>query len=88
MYPFNRCVVRRSWFLSRLSSQTTGLPDKEPRHGDELVYDEAMQTNSRIMAFLVTLGLTIFGILVFGSNVVRGLIFRFLREPGSGPSDK
>lgn len=65
MYPYNRCIVRRSWWLSRVSSSTFSESNQEaedtgePRHGEELVYEESMQFPNRIMA-------GIFSSMVFG----------------------
>ncbi|ORX39430.1 hypothetical protein BD324DRAFT_619686 [Kockovaella imperatae] len=89
MYPFNCCVVRRSWFLSRLSEDATGIKrGDEPRHGDKLEYTEALQTRSWIESIIVSLGLMLFGLVFFGSTLTRNILLWLLPSPGSGPSDK
>jgi len=75
MYPYNRCIVRRSWALSRLDPKT--LADgpvrnvgDEPVHGGGFEYQEAMETGSKLMALLTSGLLFIFGVLFFGSSLV------------------
>ena len=73
MYPYNRCIVRRSWALSRSDFKAQGIPHargKEPVGGGGFVYDEAMEVGSKLQAFVVSSMLFVFGILFFGSKVV------------------
>lgn len=101
MYPYNRCIVRRSWALSRLNPKTLADgPVKngdEPVHGGGLEYEEAMETGSRLMALLTSGLLVIFGVLFFGSRIVsvtcvecscqtRGLLSYLLPKAGTGAS--
>ena len=76
MYPFNRCVVRRSWWLSQIPISSLNpskilIEDgKEPRHGAELVYDEAMQLPNRVMAAFVSGGFYVLLMFFFASSLV------------------
>lgn len=76
MWPYNRCIVRRSWALSRQNAQV--LSDrslkvgkaKEPVHGDDFSYEESMETGSTLKAYLISWVIMIFGLLFFGSSLV------------------
>jgi hypothetical protein len=76
MWPYNRCVVRRSWALSQQDPNT--LSDrsldrsggKEPKHGDEFTYEESLETGSKWTAILGSLAVMLFGVLFFGSSIV------------------
>ena len=77
MFPYNRCIVRRSWALSRLNPETlssgpTKHTDDEPVHGGGFEYEEAMETGSRVTALLTSGLILLFGILMFGSKLVSG----------------
>lgn len=84
MYPYNRTLVRRSWFLSRLdeaqqpskaSDENDGASGKkEPVHGPKLIYEEAMDVGgSKWFSMLVTAVMgTVLG-LVIGSSLVSQL---------------
>lgn len=54
MYPYNRCVIRRSWWLSRLPSSSITSSNEtegdEPRHIEGLVYRESMQMPNGFIA--------------------------------------
>ena len=60
MYPFNRCIVRRSWWLSRLPTSSSAKSNasiddlQEPKHGDEMVYKEAWEWPNSLMAYLAS----------------------------------
>lgn len=73
MYPYNRTIVRRSWFLSRLNlgngRDTTSA--SEPRHGDKLVYKEALQMPSKVRATVFSYVAGLFLGLFFASGLVR-----------------
>lgn len=85
MFPFNRCIVRRSWSLSRSDVKSLSDRDvtpgegKEPVHGGGFTYEEVHVTGSRIKALLGTAALALFGTLFFGFSLVRGL-FLLSRE--------
>ena len=86
MYPYNRCIVRRSWFISRLnhsatSRSTTEEDSTEPIHGPDLVYEEAMQLGSRFQALIVSAGLMFVGLMMFGSRLVSLAAPRIRRRP-------
>ncbi len=75
MYPYNRCIVRRSWWLSRLPASSYASPTEKvevdaPKHGEEMVYREAMQMPSKFQAFI--LSSIVFGLfgLFFTSSLV------------------
>ena len=76
MFPFNRCIVRRSWDLSRWDVQSladrelTPGEGKEPVHGGGFMYEEVNVTGSRIKALIGTTALALFGTLFFGFSVV------------------
>jgi hypothetical protein len=84
MYPFNSTIVRRSWYLSRLPdnrrnpfSDSAGDEKEEPKHGDDLRYEEGMEVGkSKIVAGLLSFGLFGFFALFNYSGVVS---HRFLR---------
>lgn len=86
MYPYNRTLVRRSWFLSRLAEAQAGGADadgngnaredatgvgKEPVHGDKLEYEEGMDVGGgRVVSALVTFGMGVFFGLFMASALV------------------
>jgi hypothetical protein len=87
MYPYNRCIVRRSWFLSRLdtgvvsssrqaSHDNDDEQDDEPRHGDGFEYREAMETGSTLKAMLISGASLLFGVLFFGCSLVSGTFLK------------
>ncbi|ORY31619.1 Saccharopine dehydrogenase-domain-containing protein [Naematelia encephala] len=100
MYPYNRCIIRRSWFLSRLSLARRSSPphskkpsgddqsEQEPRHVDGLVYQEALQVPSRFWAVTATVAMGVFGLLFFTSKWTRWLVGSFLPKSGTGPSEE
>ena len=85
MWPFNRCIVRRSWALSQhnpdlIASKALEKDEKagkEPVHGEKFVYEESHETGSKLGALLLTGSIMLFGVLFFGSRLVsefcRGL---------------
>jgi hypothetical protein len=80
MFPFNRCIVRRSWALSQLhpdviTDRALDIDEKskEPVHGQDFTYEESYETGSKASALLLTGSVILFGILFFGSRVVGGL---------------
>lgn len=83
MYPFNSTIVRRSWYLSRLpdnrrdpfadpsGSETTNGRDEEPKHGENLIYEEGMDVGgSKIVAGLLSFSLFGFFALFNYSGIV------------------
>ncbi|CAD6582714.1 MAG: hypothetical protein TREMPRED_003372 [Tremellales sp. Tagirdzhanova-0007] len=91
MYPHNRCIVRRSWWLSRipissfLNSNASIGDSNEPKHGDEMVYRESLEWPNSLMAYLASGILFGFAGLFFASRVFRRFM-RWLLPPGSGAS--
>lgn len=98
MYPYNRLIVRRSWFLSGIDTSLFPRPsapeqgsryalrnkgkgrsssdqkesggDKEPVHGDELQYEEAVIMPSKVWAWLFSFLNFSFFALFFTSSIV------------------
>ena len=72
MYPYNRTIVRRSWFLSRTAeaggASAAGEKGKEPVHGDSLQYEEAFDVGGgKLRSALVTFAM---GMLFMASSWV------------------
>lgn len=107
MFPFNQTIVRRSWYLSRLPDNrkdpfadpavqaATNGEGEEPRHGDELAYEEGMEMGkSRIVAGLMSFTLFGFFALFSYSKLVSGAtagfyavaVTQILMEYSSGSS--
>jgi hypothetical protein len=83
MYPFNSTIVRRSWYLSRLpdnrkdpfadpdGSERANPQGEEPRHGEQLEYEEGMDVGgSKVVAGLLSFGLFGFFALFNYSGIV------------------
>jgi hypothetical protein len=80
-FPYNRAVVRRSWWLSRLASTTISLDGQhsnenlEPVFGDNLEYSEALQVDwpvgAKAGALLLSAAMFVLGGLFMGSSLVR-----------------
>lgn len=99
MYPYNRTLVRRSWFLSRLDeaqqpSKASDANDgasgkKEPVHGPKLIYEEAMDVGgSKWFSMLVTAFMgTVLG-LVIGSSLIRRVLKYFLPSGMGGTPEQ
>ncbi|KAK4687657.1 hypothetical protein P7C73_g2462, partial [Tremellales sp. Uapishka_1] len=84
-YIFNRALVRRSWFLSRLSI----AGNDEPRHGEVFAHEEGLRTgNSPVMAVLVSAVIVVVGALFMGSKLIRSILMKALPQPGEGVSRK
>ncbi|KAK1922219.1 Saccharopine dehydrogenase-domain-containing protein [Papiliotrema laurentii] len=91
MFPFNRCIVRRSWALSQLhpdviTDRALDIDEesKEPVHGQDFTYEESYETGSKASALLLTGSVILFGILFFGSRVTRWLLLHLLPQAGQG----
>ncbi|WVR09607.1 hypothetical protein IAU60_006679 [Kwoniella sp. DSM 27419] len=85
MYPFNRCIIRRSAYLSTTSSASC----EEPVHGQGMQYREALETGKskfRSGLFSATIFFA-FG-LFFSSKLVRKIASYFLPKAGTGATDE
>jgi short subunit dehydrogenase-like uncharacterized protein len=96
----NVTTIRRSWFLSRLSpvvyneSPAAAAADasKEPRHGDDAVFAEAMtnmspmRVTSVLTAYLYGGFLLLFLGLYASASWVRDALAAWIPQPGEGPT--
>ncbi|CAK9780092.1 unnamed protein product [Cutaneotrichosporon oleaginosum] len=102
-YPgsmLNVTTIRRSWFLSRLSPVVfRGRPDevkadalKEPRHGEDAVFAEAMTNMSPFRVTNVVTAYLYGGILLLFLGLyssaawIRDALAAWIPQPGEGPS--
>lgn len=94
MYPYNRLIVRRSWYLStldtslypkhqdderyplrskgkgRASGANNNSTEKEPVHGDDLEYEEAITMPNQAVAWVFSFTIFSFFALFFTSRIV------------------
>lgn len=100
-YLVDRVVLRRSWYLSRISpvSISRDAVDPavaavlhEPRHGDKTEFKEAFSSASKVhitsalQAALYSLLFMLFGGLYVASALFRKMCAPWVPKPGQGPS--
>ncbi|KAF9529743.1 Saccharopine dehydrogenase-domain-containing protein [Crepidotus variabilis] len=88
MSPANRSLVQRTFGLFELHAAQSGdLESKKRSYGPDFVYDEFMQTNSVLKAFVIGTSFVIaFTLLAF--KPFRVLLKSMFPPAGSGPSEE